>query len=131
MPPRTLRSSKQRAQPSAKEGPQPPEPMRNQLEAEAFAKVFQDAGYQVNARPTSNIGGLPVRDGWVVNIHDGETGFGMVGVFWGMRQFKAYTEFVGSKNDAQEVAAIYCKFMVEQRGGFVLLQDQTPRTADV
>ncbi len=87
---------------------------QNQLAAEAFADVARAAGYRnAKAIKTLAIGGVMVKNGWVVNIHDAAKGIG-IGVSWyGRRRFRAWSEFHGEASAADDMSSAFLRFLQE------------------
>jgi hypothetical protein len=91
----------------------------NQANAESFAEILRGAGFpNAKARQTAAIAGVPVKDGWMVNIHDTDSELGCVGVFYGRKHFKGYLEFQGYEDAAPEIARAFAMLLVAAREGW-------------
>jgi hypothetical protein len=98
------------------EWPKPaPEKTPNQFRAEEWAARMVSAGFPCKPMRTQAIGGVQVRDGWVVNIHDQEAEAGVVAAFWGRGHFRVHNEFVGKEAEAGAWAGLMAELLQAAR----------------
>lgn len=90
----------------------------NEQAATHFAGILTKAGFPAKARPTAAVAGVKVKDGWAVNIRDEDTELGCVAVFYGRNHCKAYIEFLGYSEAADELGTAFAVFMTAARNGW-------------
>lgn len=71
-----------------------------------FAVSLRAGGMDATPMRTGSVQGKPVKDGWTVNVHDGEHEIGFVACWWGRGHFIAYAEISGHRERSAEAASV-------------------------
>lgn len=84
--------------------PDPVASSENHAAAIRFAARLTAAGLVTGVAQTRAVQGRPVKDGWAVNVHDGDNEIGFVACWWGRAHFLAYAEVAGHRERTDEAA---------------------------